>query len=261
MPAVSRSAYCSSLMTLDHSRGRRARPAHAHAPLVELIAAAVQHVAVEAHQEPHLVGRARPVLGREGVDRQVLHARLDGAGDDVEQGGLARLVSLDAGEAAPVRPPPVAVHDDRDVLRHASPSGTPAGRGPSSPRRDTRRHPGACRASASSIASGVRRRRRARASGCRARGATARTRRRARMPRAHDAGGCGIHVRPVPRHERLQEARGRRVDAGRRRSARSRGTPCRRAGRRTRRAGPARRSGRTRSSPGAQPESAIARSR
>ncbi len=94
------------------------RPADAHVPRVELVAAAAQHLAVEAHEEPHLLGAAAPVLGREGVDAEVRDAELDGAGDDVEQARLARAVPLDAGEALEVGPAAVAVHDDRDVLRH-----------------------------------------------------------------------------------------------------------------------------------------------
>ena len=43
-------------MTERHSRGRRPDPAHPHAPLVHLVAAAADHVAVEAHEEAHLVG-------------------------------------------------------------------------------------------------------------------------------------------------------------------------------------------------------------
>src|SRR5690606_15408128 len=50
--------------------------------------------------------------------RKVLDPGLDGTGDDVEQHLLAGLVSLDAAQAAAVRPAPVAVHDDRDVLGH-----------------------------------------------------------------------------------------------------------------------------------------------
>jgi hypothetical protein len=97
-----------------------AGPPDADAPFVELVAAAVQHVAVVAHEEAHLLGRAGPVLGREGVDAEVLHARLDRAGDDVEEHLLARPVSFDACESPAVRPPAVAVHDDRDVVRHTA---------------------------------------------------------------------------------------------------------------------------------------------
>ena len=80
------------LELLDHRppqpRGP-AGPADPDAELVHLVAAAADHVAVEAHQEPHLVGRARPVLGGEGVRRDRLHADLDGALDHVEQRVLA----------------------------------------------------------------------------------------------------------------------------------------------------------------------------
>jgi hypothetical protein len=95
--------------------GLAAGPADANTPVVELVAPAVQHLAVEAHQEPHLVGGAFPVLGGERVDAEVLHPDLDGAGDDVQQGGLPGAVSLDPGESAAVGPPAVAVHDDGDV--------------------------------------------------------------------------------------------------------------------------------------------------
>ena len=97
---------------------RAADPAHPHAPLVQLVAAAPDHVAVEAHEEAHLVGDRAPVLRRERVGRQVRHADLDGAGHDVEQRRLPRLVALGARQAPRVGPAAVAVHDDRDVLRH-----------------------------------------------------------------------------------------------------------------------------------------------
>ena len=77
----------------------------------------------------HLVGAALPVLGRERVGRQVGDADLDGARDDVEQGGLARLVALGARQPALVGPAAVAVHDDGDVARHLS-SGMAGGRAP-----------------------------------------------------------------------------------------------------------------------------------
>src|SRR4029079_16375704 len=51
-------------------------------------------VAVEPHQEAHLVGRAGPVLGRERVGRDRLHPDLDAALDHVEQRRLPCLVSL-----------------------------------------------------------------------------------------------------------------------------------------------------------------------
>ena len=90
------------LELLDHRApqpGRPAGPADPDAELVHLVAPAADHVAVEAHQEPHLVGRAGPVLGGEGVGRDRLHADLDGALDHVEQRGLALLVAGRAGQA------------------------------------------------------------------------------------------------------------------------------------------------------------------
>src|SRR5690606_29146766 len=94
------------------------RPPHAHAPRVHLVAPAPDDVAVEAHEEPDLVGRALPVLRGERVRRDVLDADLDRARDDVEQRRLARLVARRARQPARVGPAPVAVHDDRDVVRH-----------------------------------------------------------------------------------------------------------------------------------------------
>ena len=106
-------------LELLDDRGPQARatphPAHPHAPLVELVATTTDDVAVEAHEEADLVGPALPVLGREGVGRQVRHTGLDRPGDDVEQGGLAGLVALGARQSALVGPASVAVHDDRDV--------------------------------------------------------------------------------------------------------------------------------------------------
>ena len=84
---------------------------------MHLVAAAADHVAVEAHQELHLVGGARPVLGREGVRRDRLHADLDRALDHVEERVLALLVAGGAGEPALLGPAAVAVHHDRDVPR------------------------------------------------------------------------------------------------------------------------------------------------
>src|SRR5439155_18990606 len=67
---------------------------------VKLVAAAVDHVAVEAHQPADLVRGAFPVLGGEGVRGQVLHAEFDSALDHVEEGVLAAFVAADAGQAA-----------------------------------------------------------------------------------------------------------------------------------------------------------------
>lgn len=50
---------------------RTPRPDHADAEVDQLFATAEDDVAVEAHQESHLVRRSAPVLGREGVGRQI----------------------------------------------------------------------------------------------------------------------------------------------------------------------------------------------
>ena len=77
-----------------------AGPADPHAQRVQLVAAAADDVAVEAHQEADLVRRALPVLGGERVGRDVRDAELDRARDDVEQRRLAGLVALGARQPA-----------------------------------------------------------------------------------------------------------------------------------------------------------------
>ena len=208
LPAVSRSAYCSSLMTERPEPRAAARPADAHAPFVELVAAAVQHVAVVAHEESDLVGRALPVLGRERVDGEVLHADLDGARDDVEQRRLPRLVSLDAREAAAVRPPAVAVHDDRDVLGHGAPGQRRAGGCRSSRRGDRAPHPCACRAWGSLGAVSRETWGRERSPRSRCHWAYAAT---IPLAWARSRSGGSLRVRPVAREQR-SEQRDRRPD-------------------------------------------------
>ena len=182
-----------------------ADPAHPHAPVVHLVAAAADDVAVEAHQEADLVGAA-PVLGREGVGRQVGHPDLDRAGDDVEQGRLPRLVALGAGQAAGVGPAAVAVHHDRDVARAAGRRGI--GGWPGAARvREGRRRSGLGALSA----------RPAGGCGCRARGATAGRRRPARCPRAGAAASLASATAqsPVSSAASSRRSRGRGRRAGR----------------------------------------------
>ena len=76
---------------------------------------------VEVHEEPHFVERAAPVLGGERVHRHPLEPDLERTLDRVEQGLLAGRVAVGALQAAALRPPTVAVHDDRDVLGHVRP--------------------------------------------------------------------------------------------------------------------------------------------
>ena len=80
-----------------HARPRT-HPSHPHAHRVEVLATAAHHLAVEAHQEPHLFGAPLPVLRGEGVHGQVLDADLDRAAGDVDQHRLAHLVAFGAAE-------------------------------------------------------------------------------------------------------------------------------------------------------------------
>ena len=82
-----------------------------HALLVELVAPAHEERLVEPHEVAHLVGRAPPVLRREGVEGEPADADLEGAVDHIEQGDLAGAVPLGAGQAAGVGPTAIAVHD------------------------------------------------------------------------------------------------------------------------------------------------------
>ena len=81
-----------------HARPRT-DPAHPDAHVVQVLAAPADHLAVEAHQEAHLLGAALPVLGGERVHRQVLDADFDGAAGDVDEHRLAHLVALGAAAA------------------------------------------------------------------------------------------------------------------------------------------------------------------
>ena len=109
--------------------GGPADPADPHPPCVEVVALGPQHLAGESHDEANLGGAALPVLGGEGVGGQLRHAYLQRSGDDVHEGGLPRPVAFDAGQAARVGPPPVSVHDHRDVPRHDRQPRRPGARG------------------------------------------------------------------------------------------------------------------------------------
>ena len=104
---------------LEHPAGHPpvapAGEADLHALLVELVAPAHEQRLVEVHEVAHLVGRAAPVLGGEGVEGDPLDADLEGAVDHIEQGGLAGGVALGPGQPAGAGPATVAVHDAGDV--------------------------------------------------------------------------------------------------------------------------------------------------
>src|SRR3954451_11188367 len=106
---------------LLHELGRDARAAadeaHPHALVVQLGRLAVDALAEHRHQTADLFRRARPVLGRERVDGQLVDAQVDGVAqprlDDVGAGA----VPLEHGKPARLRPATVAIGDDGDVPR------------------------------------------------------------------------------------------------------------------------------------------------
>src|SRR5256885_1564535 len=63
---------------LSHPRGQLVAPAtdhNSHPTLVHLVDLALHGLVEETHERPDLGSRARPVLGREGVDGQGVHTQ------------------------------------------------------------------------------------------------------------------------------------------------------------------------------------------
>jgi hypothetical protein len=83
----------------------------------EILELPVDRLAERLHQGRHLVGRAAPVLGREGVDRERVDAEVDRRLDDRPQRAGAGAVPVGDRDAVLGGPAPVAVHDDRDRVR------------------------------------------------------------------------------------------------------------------------------------------------
>src|SRR4051812_45983981 len=71
--------------------------ANAHTLLVQLVATPYEERLVELHEVADLVRRTPPVLGREGIDREPLHAELEGAVHRIEQSFLAGSVTFGPG--------------------------------------------------------------------------------------------------------------------------------------------------------------------
>ena len=90
----------------------------AHAVLVQLREVAADEAFHQPHEIVDLGGRPRPVLGREAVDRQVLHAELDGRAYGTPYSLHALAMTDRARQAALFGPAPVAIHDDGDMTRH-----------------------------------------------------------------------------------------------------------------------------------------------
>ena len=91
--------------------------AEAHAGLVKRGQLAVNHAACEAHDAVHLCARTAPVLRGECKQCEHGYLVLAEALDHDAQILSAGAVALLSREAAALRPAPVAIHDDRDVLR------------------------------------------------------------------------------------------------------------------------------------------------
>jgi len=76
--------------------------------------------AQKAHQTADLFFGAAPVLGREGIEGQVLDAGIGSRADDTSQVLRAGSVPGQARQTALFRPATIPIHDDADMHRHAS---------------------------------------------------------------------------------------------------------------------------------------------
>ena len=104
----------------ERAQARRDPMAHADEPHPYVVAAQAVHLAEDvgaedAHQPLDLVERALPVLGREGVERQVGDAEVGAGPDDLGHPPGAAGMAGDAVHATGGGPAAVAVHDDPDV--------------------------------------------------------------------------------------------------------------------------------------------------
>src|SRR5688572_21618454 len=92
--------------------------AEAHVALHQLGQLAIDRLLQEPHQRRDLVFRPIPVLRRERVERQV--AQPDRVAGTHQRAGRLHALAVPGHTRQPAarRPPPVAVHDDRDVGRH-----------------------------------------------------------------------------------------------------------------------------------------------
>jgi hypothetical protein len=104
------------LLQLGRNPVAAAEEPRAHALLREVRQLAVDGLVHQLHDRLHLVGRSRPVLGRERVHRERLDPEVDCSLDRAPERPRSFTVTLGDGKAARRRPAPVPVHDDR----HAS---------------------------------------------------------------------------------------------------------------------------------------------
>ena len=91
---------------------------HPHADVVAMkLGEIVAEVTLEKlHQHRDFFGRPAPVLRGEAVDRQIGDAELDRRAHRAAHRLDAAPMALETRQAARLRPAPVAVHDDGDVL-------------------------------------------------------------------------------------------------------------------------------------------------
>ena len=71
----------------------------------------------EAHQEVDFGGRPSPILMREGEQAEERNAKLARSFYYRTNRVFAAPMAFVAAESAPLRPSPVAIHDDSDVAR------------------------------------------------------------------------------------------------------------------------------------------------
>src|SRR5689334_11968416 len=119
-PLVARGELLAAADELDDARVEARDVAHdleADAVLVELADFLLERLEEELHEEGDFVGGAAPVLAREREQRQELHALLVAGLHHLAHRLDALAVAGHARQEPALRPPPVAVHDDRDVPR------------------------------------------------------------------------------------------------------------------------------------------------
>ena len=94
-----------------------AQKAQAVAVLLHRVDALVQVLLEKLHDAVDLVLRPLPVLGRKGVDRQVVDAEILAVGAKAAEGLRAGLVARRARQGTLLRPAAVAVHNDGNMTR------------------------------------------------------------------------------------------------------------------------------------------------
>ena len=94
-----------------------AKKAQAVAVLFHRVDALVQVLLQKAHDAVDLVLRSLPVLGREGIDRQVINAEMLAVSAELSKRFGACLVPCRARKASLLCPAAIAVHNDGNMTR------------------------------------------------------------------------------------------------------------------------------------------------